>query len=171
MITLSEVFQKKINEVEMTEIEDILKIHNEEKGNIITLLQHIQEKFGYLPSHVLNYVSHKLKISLAEIYGVATFYAQFSFNEKGKYVITSCDGTACHVKNGTLILEYIEKELGIKSGETTEDKLFSIETVACLGCCAIAPVCVINEEVYGNLTIKKMQKILNKIKKAEEASG
>lgn len=166
---MTEILTKKLTEVELTNIDDILKIHKEENGNIITLLQQIQEKFGYLPTHVLHYVSEKLKISLAEIYGVATFYAQFTFIQKGKYVITCCDGTACHVKGAPLIIEFIENELGIKNGETTEDLLFSLETVACLGCCAISPVCVINEEIYGHLNLNKVKTILRKIQKQSKA--
>ena len=109
--------------------------------------------------------SLKLKIPPAEIYGVATFYTQFKFHEIGRHLIVCCDGTACHVKGSTLLLKFIEGFLQIKSGETTKDKLFSIESVACLGCCAISPVCIIDGEIYGNLTTNKVRKILYKLKK------
>jgi len=146
-------------------INEILEACKSEKGNLISVLQDIQELYGYLPQDALIYISSELLIPLAEVYGIASFYTQFKFEETGKYKIICCDGTACHVKGGPLILTFIEKELGICSGETTEDKLFSIESVACLGCCAISPVCVINGEIYGNLTIQKIKQILKKIKK------
>ncbi|MBD3350079.1 MAG: NADH-quinone oxidoreductase subunit NuoE [Candidatus Lokiarchaeota archaeon] len=161
----------KISDVEIQDLDEILEKHKEGKGNNVTLLQLIQNHYGYLPDYALKYVSSKLKIPLAELYGVATFYAQFSFTEKGKYVVTCCDGTACHVKGAPLLIEYLEDQLKIKSGETTDDKLFTLETVACLGCCAISPVIVINDVYYGNLTLNKVKKILKKVrKKASEST-
>ena len=167
VIKVTETIQMKLSDVELGHIEDILKNYEENKGNVVTLLQNIQETFGYIPRHVVSYISNKLKIPEAKIYGVATFYAQFTFNPKGKYVITCCDGTACHVKGAPLMIELLESKLGIKDGETTEDLLFTIESVACLGCCAIAPVCIINEDIYGNLSINKLNKLLRKLRKAE----
>ncbi|MBD3352162.1 MAG: NAD(P)H-dependent oxidoreductase subunit E [Candidatus Lokiarchaeota archaeon] len=113
----------------------------------------------------MRYISNKLYVPMAKIYGIATFYAQFSFTEKGKYVITCCDGTACHVKGAPLLIEFLENELNIKSGETSNDRLFSLEIVACLGCCAISPVIVINDVYYGNLTVQKLRKIVKNLKK------
>ena len=150
---------------EKNQIDSILKSHNHEKENIISILQEIQERFGYLPSNFIIYISKQLKISSAEIFSIATFYSQFSFQKRGKYLIICCDGTACHVKGAPLILNFIENKLGIKSGETTDDLLFSIESVACLGCCAISPVCVINGQIYGDLTLKKISNILQKLMK------
>jgi NADH:ubiquinone oxidoreductase subunit E len=154
-----------IDRIELDIVNSIIENHKKNKGNSITLLQDIQEKFGYLPYVILSYTSKKLKIPLADLYGVATFYAQFSFNKKGKYVITCCDGTACHVKGAPLLIEFCENYLGIKPGETTKDGLFTLETVACFGCCAISPVITINDDFYGNLTPKKTKQILDKLKK------
>ncbi|MBD3230321.1 MAG: NAD(P)H-dependent oxidoreductase subunit E [Candidatus Lokiarchaeota archaeon] len=156
---------EELDKQETIEIEGILNRSKSENGNIITILQDIQKNFGYLPAKYLFYVSRKLKISLAKIYSIATFYTQFKFTPKGKYNIICCEGTACHVKGGALILDFIENKLNIKSGEITEDKMFSIESVACLGCCAISPVCIINDKIYGNLTIKKIRKIIKNLMK------
>ncbi len=150
---------------EKNQVDSILNSYNHEKENIISILQEIQEKFGYLPSNIIIYISKQLKVSSAEIFSIATFYSQFSFQKRGKNVIVCCDGTACHVKGAPLILNFIENQLGIKSGETTDDLLFSIESVACLGCCAISPVCVINGQIYGDLTLKKISNILQKLMK------
>ena len=150
---------------EKNQIDSILKSYNHEKENIISILQEIQERFGYLPSNFIIYISKQLKISSAEVFSIATFYSQFSFQKRGKCLIICCDGTACHVKGAPLILNFIENKIGIKSGETTDDLLFSIESVACLGCCAISPVCVINGQIYGDLTLKKISNILQKLVK------
>lgn len=153
-----------INDEEKTKIREILKTHESERGNLISILQKIQEIYQYLPSNVLLFISNRLNIALAEIYSIATFYKQFKFTKMGENSIICCDGTACHVKGGPLLLNFVENELGIKSGETTEDKMFSIESVACLGCCAISPVCVINGQTYGDLTLKKLRKVLSNLK-------
>ena len=153
-----------MSEKEKNAILEILKKHKSEKGNLISILQHIQQFYRFLPSSILKFISKESEIPLAEIYSIATFYTQFKFQPLGKNTITCCDGTSCHVKNGTLFLNFIENELGIRSGETTKDKMFSIESVACLGCCAISPVCVIDGQIYGDLTIKKLKKILKNLK-------
>lgn len=155
---------KNLDQNQRNQIKKILKI-NEKDGNIISILQQIQDSFGYLPENVLLNISKELKIPLSEIYGIATFYAQFTFNPEGKIAITTCDGTACHVQGGPLVKEYIETNLQIKSGETTEDGLFSLKTVACIGCCAIAPAIIVNEEVHGNLTFQKISRLMAKLKK------
>mgnify|MGYP006278761849 CR=1 FL=1 len=157
--TLSKTEQGKINE--------ILEFYNDERGNLITILQKIQDLFSYLPSFALEYISQKLEVPLAEIYSVATFYSQFKFEKVGKYQIVCCDGTACHVKGAPLILDFCENYLGIKPGQTTEDKLFSLDIVACLGCCAISPVCVINGKIHGNLSVNKLKKLIKKIEQKE----
>ncbi|HUX98816.1 MAG TPA: NAD(P)H-dependent oxidoreductase subunit E [Candidatus Deferrimicrobium sp.] len=147
------------------ETDTIIKLNKSEDGNLISLLQKIQEFYNYLPTDILYYISEQLKIPPAEIYGVATFYTQFKIISKGKNVITCCEGTACHIKGGDSLLTYVENYLSLKSGETTPDEMFSLESVACLGCCAISPVCIVNNQIYGNLTLKKMKKILNQLKK------
>ncbi|MHA2009129.1 MAG: NADH-quinone oxidoreductase subunit NuoE family protein [Promethearchaeota archaeon] len=155
-------------EKEKIKIKEILKKYEDEQGNVISILQEIQEIYHYLPLNSLYYLSKKLNLPLAEIYSVATFYTQFKFTQLGKNLVISCDGTACHVKGGPHLLYFLENELGIKSGETTADLMFSIESVACLGCCAISPVCVINGQIYGELTLKKLKKILMKLKKNQQ---
>lgn len=154
-----------IKEEEKIKISEILKIYEHERGNLISILQKIQDSYQYLPPNVLYYISEELKIPLAEIYSIATFYSQFKFTQLGKNVIVCCDGTACHVKGGPLLLNFLENELKIKSGETTEDGLISIESVACLGCCAISPVCVVNGQIYGDLTLKKLRNVIKKLRK------
>ncbi|MDD1778883.1 MAG: NADH-quinone oxidoreductase subunit NuoE [Candidatus Helarchaeota archaeon] len=156
---------QKINDNRKEEIDKIIEIDKNEDGTLISLLQKIQDYYHYLPPDVLNYISEQLKIPPAEIYSIATFYMQFKLTPLGKYVITCCEGTACHVKGSQFLLVYLENSLGIKAGETTEDKLFSLQSVACLGCCAISPVCIINDQVYGNLNVKKISKLLSKFKK------
>lgn len=160
MITIADI----TNTEEKEAIERILRNYREEYGTIISLLQDIQDHYNFLPSYILSLVSRELKIPLSKIYSVATFYAQFSFTEKGKYNITVCDGTACHVKGGPLLSDYLTSQLGIKAGETSADKLFSIEVVRCLGCCAISPVMIVEDKIHGNLTVKKVSNLLHKIK-------
>ena len=162
---MNHIITQEVNEKNKQKIQEIIRLNKEEDGNIISLLQKIQEQYGYLSTNIMGQISVKLKIPLTEIYSIATFYTQFKFNPIGKYNIICCEGTACHVKGSNALLEYIETFLGIKSGEITEDMTFSIESVACLGCCAISPVCKINDKIYGNLTIKKIKNILNKLMK------
>ncbi len=162
---MSQEIFREITDTDKVKVNEILKIFESERGNIISILQKTQETYRYLPSNILVYISKMLDITLAEIYSIATFYTQFKFEKTGKNTLVCCDGTACHVKGGPLLLNFLENELGIKSGETTDDLLFSIDSVACLGCCAISPVCVINGQIYGDLTFKKFRKILKNLKK------
>jgi len=157
----------KLPDIDTTKLEGIIRDYKENDGNALTILQSIQEAFGYLPFQVVEYISEKIGIPLGKMYGIATFYAQFKFHQTGKYLIQICDGTACHVKGSIQLEEFITKELGIKPKETTPDNLFSLEKVSCFGCCALAPVIFINKDVYGNLTPAKLRKILNKYRKME----
>jgi NADH-quinone oxidoreductase subunit E len=147
------------------EIKKIVKQFKVKKSALISILQEIQKKYGYLPSEALSTLAEELKISENVIYGVATFYSQFRFNKPGKYQIKACQGTACHVRGAKKILREIEQNLKISHGETTEDELFSLEKVACMGCCALAPVMVVNDEVYGTCTPAKVKKTINESKK------
>ncbi|MDD5583207.1 MAG: NADH-quinone oxidoreductase subunit NuoE [Candidatus Marinimicrobia bacterium] len=131
---------------------------------LIPLLQDIQEEYGYLPEDQLEKVADHVGLPLSRVYGVVTFYNQFRLKPLGKYVIKVCRGTACHVKGSLEILRTIESELGIKAGDTTKDLLFSIETVACMGACSIAPVIVINGNYYGGLTPKSIHKLIKQCK-------
>jgi len=165
---LVQKFIFKVDDNEKVRIKNILSSYEHNGDNLISILQKIQELYGFLPRNIIYYLSRKLKIPIAEIYGVATFYTQFKFHKMGKNLIVCCDGTACHVKGAPLIINFLEGFLGIKSGGTTRDKVFSLETVACLGCCAISPVCIINGDIYGDLTTDKIIKVLNKLKKEKK---
>ncbi len=131
------------------------------------VLQRAQEVYGYLPPEVLKEIAGGLRIPLSQVYGVVTFYAQFRLTPVGKNLIRVCHGTACHVQNAEGLTEAIEGELGIKSGETTSDRLFTIESVACLGCCSLAPVIMVGEKVYGKLSTDKVRKVVKEYKKKE----
>ena len=153
-----------INSDEQTKLDLILEGNERDFERLIPILQQVQKEFGYLSEENMHYISKKLKISLAHIYGVATFYTQFKFEKQGKYQIQVCRGTACQVKGGGNLLEYLKKKLQIEEKATTSDGLFSLEAVNCVGACAIAPVMVINGKTYGNLTIDKIDGLLSELK-------
>ncbi len=152
--------------VDLSLIDGVLAEYADKKGSMITILQHTQDIYGYLPKEAIELISEKTGIATAEIVGVATFYTQFRFEPVGKYLIMLCQGTACHVNSSELILETIKDELGIDDGQTTEDGLFSLKCVACLGCCSLSPVMMINEDTYGSLTPDKTKKILKELREA-----
>jgi NADH-quinone oxidoreductase subunit E len=139
-----------------------------ERNALIPLLQLAQRRLSYLPRIVIQMIADHLNTSPSEVYGVATFYNQFRFNPPGKYPIKVCMGTACHVKGGDIILENFERKIGIKDGQTTEDREFSIESVACVGCCALAPVVLIGEEVKGHMAPSKVEGMLDGIQIQKE---
>jgi NADH:ubiquinone oxidoreductase subunit E len=153
----------------MRTTETILKKHGYEGSRIIQVLTDIQAQHNYLPRENLEYVSQRLKVPLSKIYGIATFYAAFSLNPRGKHLITVCSGTACFVRGVSDVLSRIEDRLGIKAGFTTEDNMFTLETVNCLGACALAPIVVVDGEYYGQTTVQKVDAILDKYQKAEES--
>jgi NADH-quinone oxidoreductase subunit E len=134
--------------------------HEYSRGDLIPLLQEIQDRAGYLSPESIQEVARLLQISENEVYGVASFYTQFRFNAPGRHTIKICLGTACHVRNGEKILEALERELKIKPGDTTPDGLFDLQRVACLGCCALAPVMQIDGQIYGRVTSSRLKKIL-----------
>ncbi|MFH1196888.1 MAG: NADH-quinone oxidoreductase subunit NuoE [bacterium] len=142
-----------------------------DRGSLIGLLQEIQELYGYLPEKALREVSEFLDMPMSSVYGVATFYNQFRLKPLGKNIIRVCRGTACHVKNSANILIALETELGIKAGDTTRDKVFTLETVACIGACSIAPVINVNDEYYGRLEVKDIAKIVNKYRRESSAKS
>ncbi|MBI2252925.1 MAG: NADH-quinone oxidoreductase subunit NuoE [Armatimonadetes bacterium] len=146
------------------EIENILKKYNYDKSFIIGILQDLQAKENYLSKENLEYLSRELNISQGELYHLATFYKAFSLKPRGKHIFNVCLGTACHVRGGANIKEKLERDLGIKAGETTPDKQFTLETVNCLGCCAQGPVVVLDEEYHGEMNTAKVNKILKNIK-------
>ena len=150
---------------EIEQIKPILKLYRPKRKNLIPILQDIQEKLRYLPLEAIMKVAQFLEITPSAVYGVVTFYNQFRLIPPGKHRVKVCLGTACHMKNGELILEAWERELGIEVGGVTDDREFDLERVACVGCCAMAPVAVIDETVYGQVTPTKIQGILGAIKR------
>jgi len=137
----------------------LLASHKGDTGAVIPLLQKVQETFGYLPQEAIGRVAKLLKMSESEIFGVATFYAQFRFTRPGDHSIKVCLGTACHVRGGSRIMETIERELDVKAGGTTKDFKFGLDRVACFGSCALAPVLVVDDKVCGRLTTSKAKEI------------
>jgi NADH-quinone oxidoreductase subunit E len=135
-----------------------------EKGALIPLLQAAQDTYGYIPASAIDQISEIVAIPAAEIYGVITFYSQFRLKPLGKFLIKVCDGTACHVNGSERIAGVIEDELQISGNDTTEDGLFTVQKVACLGCCSLSPVMMINDETFGRLTPKKVQQLLKEYK-------
>ncbi len=134
------------------------------KGSLIPLLQSAQDTYGYVPEKAIHYISELVDIPAAEIYGVITFYTQFRLKPLGKYVIKICEGTACHVNGAKDLLKTLQTELGISVGETSADGLFSLQSVACLGCCSLSPVVMIDEDTHGRLTPDKVRKIIREYK-------
>ncbi len=155
----------KLSDTVKKKIAKILEASDKDPKNLIQILQDIQTEFNYLPEIVIGYIAKEMNMSEHNIYGVATFYSQFKFIEPGKHQIRVCMGTACHVLGAQSLQDKISRELNIQPGETTEDGEFSIESVYCLGCCALAPVMVIDENVYGNMTAAKVNKILRKYRR------
>lgn len=150
------------------ELEPVLEQYAKVPGSLITILQKAQDIYGYLSIDTMNRISEATGIRTAKIYGVATFYAQFRLQPIGKYLIMLCQGTACHVNGSEMIAEAVCEHLNIQDGETTEDGLFTLNNVACLGCCSLAPVMMIRsadgDETYGNLTKDKVVQILDEIR-------
>lgn len=145
-------------------LDEVIQKYGHIEGSMISILQQTQELYGYIPIDAIEYISEKTGIHSSKIYGVATFYAQFRLNPVGKHLIMLCQGTACHVNGSQTVLDFLEEELGIKDGETTEDGLFTLNSVACLGCCSLSPVMMIDGEAYGSLTKDKTRQILKEIR-------
>jgi len=137
-------------------------------GDVIPLLQKLQDAYGYLPQDVILKVSEVTGIPASRLYGVATFYAQFHLKPRGKHIVRICRGTACHVRGGSAIFEAVRQLLGVEDGETTEDMLFTLETVACLGACALSPVMVVDDTYHGKVTAQRAEQLLRRI--MEEAT-
>jgi len=154
----------------LNDIASRLKTFDNERGSLIPILQMIQERHSYIAPEAIKIVAEHLKIATCGVYGVATFYNQFRFHPPGKHQIKACLGTACYVKGGDIILENFERKLEIREGETTPDREFSIERVACVGCCALAPVTVVDETVHGHMAPSKVEGLILgfKIEKEKE---
>ncbi len=155
-----------MNELEfkekMEELDAIIDHHRNQQGGLIPVLHETQELFGYLPEEAQKKISEELNVPMAEIYGVATFYSRFTLKPKGEHTISVCLGTACYVKGAKAVYERLQKELNVKPGDTTEDKKFTLMGTRCLGCCGLAPVLTVDEDVYGRLTPDDIPDILSK---------
>ena len=146
--------------IDLSKMDEVFNRYTGLDGSLIPILQEAQGIYGYLPEEVLNLISRRLRMSINRIYGVVTFYAQFYLTRRGKCIIKQCDGTACHVRGAGKIVETVEKELGIKAGETTPDYKFTFEVVYCLGSCGLSPVATIDDKVVGRLVPEKMTQLL-----------
>ena len=143
-------------------LEEAIVTFRDQPGPLIPVLQKAQEIFGYLPLDVMKRIAQGLRIPPVRVFGVATFYAQFSFKPRGKHTILSCQGTACHVRGGAKVMQEMSRELGVKEGDTTEDRRFTLEKVYCIGCCSLAPAMIIDDTAYGKLSPEKVKDILAK---------
>lgn len=155
--------------MELATVESIIRQHGAQKSALIAMLQDIQHEYTYLPEDVLRHLSRTLNVPLSRAYSLATFYRAFSLKPKGRHPISVCLGTACHVKGAVKILEKFERELGIKTGQTTPDLNFGLEQVRCLGCCGLAPVVTVGQDLYGKVTVTKVDQILKRYQKQEAA--
>ena len=154
------------HKIDTSKLDEIINSYEGKKSNLIAILQKVQEVYRYLPEEAMIYIGTKIEgLSPATVYGVATFYAQFSLEPKGKFEIKVCDGTACHVRGSMPVLNAIKARLELKDGQmTTDDGLFSLETVSCLGACGLAPAITVNDEVHPKMTPEKAVELLNKLR-------
>ena len=148
-------------------IDTIVHKHNVEAGAVIPILQEIQATYGYVPPVAIQRIAENINVPVSEIFGIVTFYSQFRLEPIGQYLIKICHGTACHLCGAEMVAQTVSQVTGAKEGETSEDDLFTIERVACLGCCSLAPCMIINDEAYGQLTPEAIGKIINEIRKQE----
>lgn len=150
--------------------DEVIARYGRKAGSLIPIMQDIQEEYRYLPSELLSYVAEQIGVTEAKAYSVATFYENFSFEAKGKYVIKVCDGTACHVRKSIPVLEALYKKLGLsKAKRTTDDMMFTVETVSCLGACGLAPTMMVNDEVHPRMTPEKAEELIDILKGGGQA--
>jgi NADH-quinone oxidoreductase subunit E len=158
-----------LSKLQKEKIDGILAQHDSDASQVISVMQAVQNEYRYLSEDALSYIAKALDISEAKIYGVATFYENFSLEPKGRYVIKICDGTACHVRKSVPILQEFRKELGVtEESPTTKDMMFTVETVSCLGACGLAPVCTVNNKVHPSMTPEKARELINELRKESE---
>jgi NADH:ubiquinone oxidoreductase subunit E len=153
--------------VSLKKIKRLVKQNGKKQRSLIPVLQDIQKEYNWIPQEAIEIVAKELDIPLMDVYGVTTFYSTFSLEPRGEHIVTVCLGTACHVRGGQRINESISKELNISPGETTEDMKFTLETVNCLGCCAIGPIVVVDGEYYGGMTSQKVLALLKKTERED----
>lgn len=158
-------------QIDWNKLSTIIEKHQDKKWGLIPLLQDVQESFGYIPPESIEPIAEALQMPATEVQGVVTFYAGFSLKQKGRCVLKVCRGTACHVKGSRSILRYVKKELNLEEGETSEDFQFSLETVACLGACFLAPTMMVNRDYYGKLNPTKVTSVLGQYRKSKEGDG
>lgn len=159
-----------MEKIDLTVLDQAIKEFGNQEKSLIAILQRAQETYRYLPQEIFPYLAEKLDIPEARIYGVATFYENFSLERKGKYVFKVCDGTACHVRKSIPVLNELRKQLGLSEAKkTTDDGLFTVETVSCLGACGLAPVIMVNETVHSAMTPEKVVAVIKSIREAENA--
>jgi len=147
--------------MELTKVAEIIKQYECDDSWLVMILQDVQEEYNFLPAPALQHVAATLEIPLSRVYNVATFYSSFSLTERGRHLIRVCDGTACHLRGGTNLRDEITRQLGIEPGQTTPDKMFTLEVVACLGACALAPVMSVDGKCYGNMDLEKVKATLD----------
>jgi len=153
--------------MQLEKVDRIIQQHHMQKNALIAMLQDVQNDYSYLPQDVLNHISRTLGVPLSRTYSLATFYRAFSLKPKGRHPVAVCLGTACHVRAAVKILEKFERQLGIKCGQTTPDLNFGLETVRCLGCCGLAPVVTVGTELYGKVSLNKVDQIIKQHSKEE----
>ncbi len=156
--------------IELAQVDAIIDKHGTDRRALISLLLNIQDEFFYLPQEALERVAAKMDVPAVQVYQVARFYKAFSLQPRGKHLVTVCLGTACHVRGGERIVDQLGRLLQVAAGKTTEDRLFTLQTVNCLGCCALGPVMVVDGTYYGKMSATKIEKILNKYRNGKEAA-
>lgn len=165
-VNLAEVTLGTERTLDLEAVTEILEKHDGRRGGLIAILQDIQEHYGYLPEQALRTVARRTKHSLVDVYGVATFYRSFSLQPRGEHLISVCLGTACHVRGAPAVVEEFERQLGIRAGETTPDMRFTLETVNCLGACALGPIVVLDGQYFPNVNTSQVKRILSNGRKA-----
>ena len=151
--------------MQLDNLDNVINVYGNDSSQLIGILQDVQREYNYLPMAAIMQVSERLKVPFSRLYSIATFFKAFSLQPRGKHIITVCMGTACHVRKAPRIVDEISRSLGINAGETTPDRIFTLETVNCLGTCALGPVAVVDGKYYGNLTVKKIGALLKKYEK------
>lgn len=162
--TAEQVKEAPAEEIDLGPANKVIDKYLDIQGNLMPVLQGIQEEYGYIPEETVHLTAERLNVYASQIYGVLTFYAQFHLEPRGKYIVRVCMGTACHVKGAGRIGDTIKERLGIGHAETTEDLLFTAEYVACIGACGMAPVIMVNDATYGSITVQKTDEVIEKYK-------
>lgn len=165
MVTEAKSMETTMQAIDLSQVDAILERRKAERGALIPILQEAQEAYGYLPREVLARIADHLEVPFSQVYGVATFYSQFYLTRRGRNIIKVCDGTACHVRGAAQTVEFLQRDLGVQPGGTTEDYRFTYEVVYCLGACALGPVAVVNGAVKGRCNSDRMAQIVNDLRK------